>query len=583
MESATRPPSGRRSVQALLAMARSKVTTIVVFVGAVVSVVGSSWLWSIERSDAETALVTRTQVVVDSTTKALSDANLRLVSVAGLYQASTEVTEMEFRRFVKKLGLSPGMDAIGVMPLVVGRNRDVFEAEMRTLHPGFALFDVDEAGTRVPADQRRIHLPLQWYEPVDSFDHIEGFDSLSDPDRAEALERARLTRNTSISPFIRLVSEQEGDGFVMYWPITDAETEALIGFATAAMDLGNLMEGAVSDAFEPILDWEVTDVTTDVEREASEVPGLSRIEIGGRIWELRITPDSRTDMIPSVRSSIIVLATGLVATAFVAGTLENRRKHRSAREQLENLRELTQAKDQFLASVGHELRTPLTSVLGFAELLREDTGALTEEERVVMITSVAEEATDLAAIVDDLLVAARSELDLLVVTEVPVSARAQIAQVLEMSGREAGERIAVLGEPGNAYQALGDPARVRQIMRNMITNACRYGGDIVEIRLRSNEKQVTVQVADNGDGVPQEAREQIFVPYHRAHSSASQPAALGIGLSVARQLARLMNGDLVYRRQGGWTIFELSLPRMTVPVNETIAPVSIEAPRVTVS
>ncbi len=567
----------------MLVMPQSRVTTIVVLVGVVVSVAGSLWLWSIEKSDAETALATRTQVILDSTTKALSDANLRLVSVAGLYQASNEVAEIEFRRFVKKLGLSPGMDAIGVMPLVMGRNRDAFEAEMAALHPGFTLFDWGEDGSRTPADERRIHVPLLWYEPLDAFDHIEGFDSMSDPGRAEALELARVSRDTSVSPFMRLVSEHEADGFVMYWPMTDAETEALIGFATAAMDLSNLMEGAMSGTLDSILTWEVADVTDEDAGGAAAVPGVSRIEIGGRTWELRITPDSGTDMIPSARSSIMVLATGLVATAFVAGTFENRRKHRSAREQLQNLRELTQAKDQFLASVGHELRTPLTSVLGFAELLREDTGALTEEERLVMITSVAEEATDLAAIVDDLLVAARSELDLLVVTEVPVSARAQIAQVLEMSGREASERIAVLGEPGNAYQALGDPARVRQIMRNMITNACRYGGDKVEIRLRSSARQVTVQVADNGEGVPQEDREQIFNPYYRAHSSASQPAALGIGLSVARQLARLMNGDLVYRRQGGWTVFELSLPRMAVPVDETTARVSSETPRVTVS
>jgi hypothetical protein len=71
---------------------------------------------------------------------------------------------------------------------------------------------------------------------------------------------------------------------------------------------------------------------------------------------------------------------------------------------------------------------------------------------------------------------------------------------------------------------------------------------------------VSVVVADNGDGVPDEDAGHIFDPYYRAHSSESQPAALGIGLSVARQLAILMNGDLAYRREDGWTIFELTLP-----------------------
>jgi len=156
------------------------------------------------------------------------------------------------------------------------------------------------------------------------------------------------------------------------------------------------------------------------------------------------------------------------------------------------------------------------------------------------------------------------------VTEVSVSARAQVAQVLEMKGKDACDRIDVSGEAGNPYRALGDPARVRQILRNMITNADRYGGEEVQIRLGSNDSWVTVQVVDNGEGVPQTEREQIFSPYYRAHSNSSQPAALGIGLSVARQLARLMNGDLVYRRVDDWTVFELSLPRIDtdeVPVH----------------
>jgi signal transduction histidine kinase len=135
-------------------------------------------------------------------------------------------------------------------------------------------------------------------------------------------------------------------------------------------------------------------------------------------------------MDPNPKTAILLMVCGLLATAFVARALSNRIRNRDARREFDKLRELTYAKDQFLASVGHELRTPLTSVLGFAELLRSESD-IPEEERNAMISSVADEASDLASIVDDLLVAARSELDLLVVSSVPVSARAQVAQVLE--------------------------------------------------------------------------------------------------------------------------------------------------------
>ena len=551
--------SGRVSWRALVGASQRKTIVVVVLAGVLGSLAGAWWLWNVEQRSAEASLQARTEIVVDSTERALSDARLRLTAVAGLFQASTEVTEIEFRRFVKKLGMSPGMDAIGYLPMVMGRNRDQYESAMREAYPEFAIFDLDSSGDRIPAAQRRVHFPLQWYEPVASFDGIQGFDSMNDPGRLGALELARVNRDTAVSPFMRLISEEDDDGFAMYWPITDAETDALVGYAVGAMDLGELMNGAVADAVDAVLGWEVNDITGQSNPPPPQ-PGTTTIEIGGRVWQMVISPEPWSDMTPNPQSSILLLTSGLLATGFVGFSLDSRRRQSAARGEFERLRELTHAKDQFLASVGHELRTPLTSVLGFSELLRADMGDLTEEERIAMISSVAEEASDLASIVDDLLVAARSELDLVVVTEVPVSARAQVAQVLEMNGREARAAIRVVGEPGNPYRAMGDPSRIRQILRNMITNACRYGGEEVEVRLGASDGYVTVQVADNGNGVPPEDSEQIFLPYHRAHSSHSQPAALGIGLSVARQLARLMNGDLTYRHTEGWTVFELRLP-----------------------
>jgi len=536
----------------------------VALVGAMVTIAGSWWLWSSEQAEATRALDARTQVVTDSTRNALADISLRLAAVSGLFQASESVTEIEFRRFVRKFGLVPGLEAIGYMPLVMDHNRDEYEAAMGATIPGFAMFEIDESGNRIPARNRKAHVPLQWYEPIEAFDNIAGFDSMSDNDRATALEAARVTRGMSLTPLIQLVSEEEADGFVMYWPITDAASEALIGYAVAAMDLTQLMDGTISSAMNPLLTWDVTDVTGQ-QTLPSVSKGSRRIEVGGRTWDVVITPAANSDMRPDPTAALLLLVTGLIATVIVTVGVHAKGKQRSESEDLLKLRELTQAKDQFLASVGHELRTPLTSVLGFAEILRGDTTDLSEAERLAMISSVADEATDLASIVDDLLVSARSELDLLVVTEVPVSARAQVAQVLEASGRNASQPIPVLGVPGDPYRALGDPGRVRQILRNLITNACRYGGDEVEVRLHSNAEYVSVVIADNGAGVPSEDSEQIFSPYFRAHSRLSQPAALGIGLSVARQLARLMNGDLSYQRIEGWTCFEFSLPTFHDP------------------
>jgi two-component system osmolarity sensor histidine kinase EnvZ len=97
-------------------------------------------------------------------------------------------------------------------------------------------------------------------------------------------------------------------------------------------------------------------------------------------------------------------------------------------------------------------------------------------------------------------------------------------------------------------------------MRNLISNACRYGREPIEIRFQTEGGDALVQVIDHGPGLPTSEWDRIFEPYHRFHDVETKPAALGIGLSVSRHLSRLMGGDLTYRHQEGRSIFELRLP-----------------------
>ena len=113
---------------------------------------------------------------------------------------------------------------------------------------------------------------------------------------------------------------------------------------------------------------------------------------------------------------------------------------------------------------------------------------------------------------------------------------------------------------GGPASVTADPARLRQILRNLATNARRYGGPNVEVRVVAGADVTTVEVRDDGDGISPEDREHIFEPYRTAHASIGQPASVGLGLTVSRQLARLMDGDLEYERDGTWSVFRLTLP-----------------------
>ena len=224
----------------------------------------------------------------------------------------------------------------------------------------------------------------------------------------------------------------------------------------------------------------------------------------------------------------------------------------------ENREQLIRAKDQFLASISHELRTPLTAVVGFGEILRDSGGTLSENERREFLDVLIAQGSDVTNIVNDLLVAAKADIGTLNVSRVPVNLRAQTAQVLEAFNRDQMARIGLTH--AHDVRAMGDPDRIRQIIRNLITNALRYGGDDVHVEVVGDE-QTGILVCDSGPGIPDQDRERIFQPYQRAHDAPGVAGSLGLGLSISRKLARLMEGDLVYRHDRHRSIFELSLPR----------------------
>jgi signal transduction histidine kinase len=109
-------------------------------------------------------------------------------------------------------------------------------------------------------------------------------------------------------------------------------------------------------------------------------------------------------------------------------------------------------------------------------------------------------------------------------------------------------------ETDDGASAYADPARVRQIMRNLVTNAVRYGADPIVVT--TGQGQVTV--SDHGTGVPVEDRERIFESYGRSGSHHHRDS-IGLGLAISRTLATLMGGDLTYERADGKSTFRLTL------------------------
>jgi PAS domain S-box-containing protein len=223
----------------------------------------------------------------------------------------------------------------------------------------------------------------------------------------------------------------------------------------------------------------------------------------------------------------------------------------------ERLRELVRSKDDFVATVSHELRTPLTAVVGFAHELRDGLDLLEPEDVATYVGLIEEQATEVGDLVEDLLVASRAEQG-----EVPISLGAtdlweQVDAVV--AARLHGSEIGTEGRDVPA-KVFADAIRVRQILRNLLVNADRYGGPNVRVRVESRDDTRVLEVRDDGDGIPSSHRSFIFEPYQRAHRAEGRTESVGLGLTVSRHLAELMGGTLDYAYTGGESIFSLTLP-----------------------
>ena len=229
---------------------------------------------------------------------------------------------------------------------------------------------------------------------------------------------------------------------------------------------------------------------------------------------------------------------------------------RQATERQGQLEDALASKNEFVATVSHELRTPLTTIMGIAHEMRDQVGEFSSEELQEFAALLADESSDIAAIVDDLLVAARSE-----VGNLALDLRS-VSLATELDAASGGiSSIDVSGPPDfGELRVIADPGRTRQIIRNLIVNAQRYGGPHIRVLADITEHHGIIEVRDSGRPIPAHEREQIFEPYRRSTTTDANPGSVGLGLTVSRRLARLMNGDVVYDHDGSESIFRLELP-----------------------
>ena len=230
----------------------------------------------------------------------------------------------------------------------------------------------------------------------------------------------------------------------------------------------------------------------------------------------------------------------------------------AAREELAHLidteRRASELRDAFNGIISHELRTPITSIYGGAKLLARRDRELDPDTRRGLVEDLEAEADRLYRLVEDLLVLSRSERSTIERAEDPVVVQRVVERVVR-SEQERWPQIKLAAETSAVSTARGDETYVEQVMRNLISNAAKYGpaGSTVQAIVDETAEGVRVRVLDQGPGVEATEASRIFELYYRSPATAGKIGGAGIGLFVCRALVEAMGGRIwaAARPEGG--------------------------------
>lgn len=301
------------------------------------------------------------------------------------------------------------------------------------------------------------------------------------------------------------------------------------------------------------------------ERRLCHVSGVPTFDDDGRFTGYRGTG---TDVTRSLQASETLKESNRELETTLG---ELHRKNLELDQALAETMTATKAKDSFLASMSHELRTPLNAILGFAEIMQLGLFGSLNEQYTGYAGDIIGAGRHLLRLVDDILDIARIESDRLPLTEEALSAQGVIADVSALIRNNASKRQLEFDPPPTRpdYMLRGDRTRIMQILTNLLSNAVKYTppGGRVGVSLGVTDDwpgMVEITVWDTGPGIAPDLQDQIFETFNRGERDSLEHVeeGVGIGLSLARRLARLMGGDVrLQSKLGQGSRFIMLMPR----------------------
>lgn len=324
--------------------------------------------------------------------------------------------------------------------------------------------------------------------------------------------------------------------------IVDRESQELLGKPISLFPWANTDDSPVTDRETP---WGIA--LREGEAQTSEMLRLPVAEGCSKTFMINCSP--------------VLNSNGKAAGVLISfdDVTELEEKEIELRKSKEVAEQANRAKSDFLANMSHEIRTPMNAILGFTEVLKRGYGNSTQES-LKYLNTISSSGQHLLNLINDILDLSKVEADKIEVEKIPCPAHEIIKEVVSIMAVKAQEKaisLEYIPEGPLPEHIQSDPARLRQILTNLVGNAIKFteqGGVTIVTRMDDPEASniLYLEVRDTGIGMTEEQAGRIFNPFEQADSSTTRRfGGTGLGLTISKRFAQALGGDIFVRSEEG--------------------------------
>ncbi len=502
------------------------------------------------------------------------DRNIEILNYYNsFYKASTFVSREEFETFsIPILKNNKTLQAIEWAPLVTSEQRKAFEKGAQKTHPNFMFTEQDDDFNMIPSKEMDVYAPVYYIQPMENNEAVLGYNLYSEEDRRKSMQLAIKENKITATPPIKLIQNaQKNIGILVFKPIKSNNPPYDVdGFYTGVFNIKKLVRKAFAPLSYSKDHITILDTTANknkllygnnFNKIGTEYSYTNNVKIAGRIWQLRITANesafsySKYIYIIPIIIFILLLLLSLYLYLLLHKNkdIQNIVAKQTATflKSKEEAEESNQFKSLFLANMSHEIRTPIGGILSMSEILLSTELGIQQKEYA---QNIFKSSNYLLNAVNDILDFTSISDGKLLLEESSCNLKSLIKETCLIFYDKANKQNLDLNlniDPSIPKNLKADPARLRQILINLLNNAFKFTEnghilvDVSNVKTTLDDCTILIKVQDTGIGIKDEDMKFVFGKFAQVDTSSTRKyEGTGLGLTITKELVHLMGGTI---------------------------------------